>query len=57
MFVRIYRKPDVAKMVGLSRMTLYAMFAEGIRPIEVKIGPRGGRPSRMFAVNPALLSS
>ncbi|MEL0439218.1 DUF3987 domain-containing protein [Phycobacter sp. K97] len=27
-----------------------------IRPIEIEVGPRGGRPSRMFAVNPALLS-
>ncbi|OWY15560.1 DNA-binding protein [Thioclava sp. F34-6] len=37
---RIYRRPDVEKLVGLSRSTLYAMMAEGSFPKPVKLGKR-----------------
>ena len=40
MTVRIYRRPDVEKLVGLSRSTLYAMMAEGSFPKPVKLGKR-----------------
>ena len=40
MTVRIYRRPDVEKLVGLSRSTLYAMMAEGNFPKPVKLGKR-----------------
>lgn len=37
---RIYRRPDVEHMVGLSRSTLYAMMAEGTFPKPIKLGKR-----------------
>ena len=37
---RIYRRPDVENLVGLSRSTLYAMMAEGTFPKPVKLGKR-----------------
>jgi len=37
---RIYRRPDVEKLIGLSRSTLYAMMAEGTFPKPVKLGKR-----------------
>ncbi|MBE9477448.1 MAG: AlpA family phage regulatory protein [Proteobacteria bacterium] len=37
---RIYRRPDVEKLIGLSRSTLYAMMAEGAFPKPVKLGKR-----------------
>jgi len=37
---RIYRRPDVEKMIGLSRSTLYVMMAEGTFPKPVKLGKR-----------------
>ncbi|WP_295533774.1 AlpA family transcriptional regulator [uncultured Thioclava sp.] len=40
MQTRIYRRPDVEKLVGLSRSTLYAMMAEGSFPKPVKLGKR-----------------
>ncbi|MEL0439215.1 helix-turn-helix transcriptional regulator [Phycobacter sp. K97] len=40
MHVRIYRRPDVEKMVGLSRSTLYAMIAEGTFPKPIKLDKR-----------------
>ncbi|MCK4712808.1 MAG: AlpA family transcriptional regulator [Marinosulfonomonas sp.] len=40
MHKRIYRRPDVEKLTGLSRSTLYAMMAEGAFPKPVKLGKR-----------------
>ncbi len=40
MTVRIYRRRDVEKLVGLSRSTLYAMMAEGSFPKPIKLGKR-----------------
>lgn len=40
MQVCIYRRPEVEKLVGLSRSTLYAMMAEGSFPKPVKLGKR-----------------
>lgn len=37
---RIYRRPDVERLIGLSRSTLYAMMAEGSFPKPVKLGKR-----------------
>lgn len=37
---KIYRRPDVETMVGLSRSTLYAMIAEGTFPKPIKLGKR-----------------
>jgi len=37
---RIYRRPDVEHLTGLSRSTLYAMMAEGSFPKPVKLGKR-----------------
>jgi len=37
---RIYRRPDVEKMIGLSRSTVYLMMAEGTFPKPVKLGKR-----------------
>ncbi|MCK8485545.1 AlpA family phage regulatory protein, partial [Aliiroseovarius sp. S2029] len=33
---KIYRRPDVEQLVGLSRSTLYAMMAEGTFPKPIK---------------------
>ena len=38
--VRVYRRPQVERMVGLSRSTLYAMMAEGTFPQPVRLGRR-----------------
>ena len=40
MHERIYRRPDVEQLVGLSRSTLYAMMADGAFPKPVKLGKR-----------------
>jgi prophage regulatory protein len=37
---RIYRRPQVETLVGLSRSTLYAMMAEGTFPKPVRLGRR-----------------
>lgn len=37
---RILRRPEVEKLVGLSRSTLYAMMQEGAFPKPVKLGKR-----------------
>ncbi|GHE95122.1 AlpA family phage regulatory protein [Aliiroseovarius zhejiangensis] len=37
---KIYRRPDVEQLVGLSRSTLYAMMAEGTFPKPIKLGKR-----------------
>lgn len=37
---RIFRRPDVEILTGLSRSTLYAMMAEGTFPKPVKLGKR-----------------
>ncbi len=40
MFTKILRRPDVERITGLSRSTLYAMMAEGTFPKPVKLGKR-----------------
>lgn len=40
MHERIYRRPDVEQLVGLSRSTLYAMMADGAFPKPVRLGKR-----------------
>ncbi len=42
---KIYRRPDVEQLVGLSRSTLYAMMVKGTFPKPIKLGKRalGGR--------------
>lgn len=40
MALRILRRPDVERITGLSRSTLYAMMAEGAFPKPVKLGKR-----------------
>ncbi|MFX0546503.1 helix-turn-helix transcriptional regulator [Roseovarius sp. S1116L3] len=37
---KVYRRPDVEGITGLSRSTLYAMMAEGTFPKPVKLGKR-----------------
>lgn len=37
---RIFRRPDVEQLVGLSRSTLYAMMAEGSFPKPLRLGKR-----------------
>lgn len=37
---QVYRRPDVERITGLSRSTLYAMMAEGTFPKPVKLGKR-----------------
>lgn len=37
---RIFRRPDVEQMVGLSRSTLYATMAEGTFPKPLRLGKR-----------------
>lgn len=36
----IYRRPEVERITGLSRSTLYAMMADGSFPKPVKLGKR-----------------
>ena len=36
----IFRRPDVERITGLSRSTLYAMIAEGDFPKPVRLGKR-----------------
>ncbi|MCZ4354847.1 AlpA family phage regulatory protein [Roseovarius aestuarii] len=36
----IKRRPDVERIIGLSRSTLYAMMAEGAFPKPIKLGKR-----------------
>ena len=40
MTVKILRRPEVEKIVGLSRSTLYAMMAENTFPKPIKLGKR-----------------
>jgi prophage regulatory protein len=40
MFIKILRLPDVEKIVGLSRSTIYSMIADGTFPKSVKLGKR-----------------
>jgi prophage regulatory protein len=37
---RIFRRPDVEQLVGLSRSTIYAMMAEGSFPKPLRLGKR-----------------
>lgn len=37
---KIYRRPDVETLVGLSRSTIYAMIADGTFPKPIKLGKR-----------------
>ncbi len=37
---KIYRRPDVESLVGLSRSTIYAMIADGTFPKPIKLGKR-----------------
>lgn len=37
---KIYRRPDVEALVGLSRSTIYAMIADGTFPKPIKLGKR-----------------
>lgn len=48
---KIYRRPAVQEMVGLSRSTLYAMIAQGRFPAPVKLSSRavGWRQSDLTA--------
>jgi prophage regulatory protein len=36
----VYRRPEVERITGLSRSTLYAMMADGSFPKPVKLGKR-----------------
>ncbi len=38
--VRILRLPEVIKMTGLSRGTIYGKIRSGDFPIQLKLGPR-----------------
>jgi len=40
MTINVYRRPDVERITGLSRSTLYAMMAEGNFPKPIKLGKR-----------------
>ena len=40
MSIKILRRPEVEKIVGLSRSTLYAMMAENTFPKPIKLGKR-----------------
>lgn len=40
MIIKILRLPEVEKIVGLSRSTIYSMIAEGTFPKPVKLGKR-----------------
>lgn len=40
MTTSIFRRPDVERITGLSRSTLYAMISEGDFPKPVKLGKR-----------------
>ncbi len=48
---KIYRRPDVEALVGLSRSTIYAMIADGSFPKPIKLGKRavGWRRSDVLA--------
>jgi len=48
---RIYRRPDVEALTGLSRSTLYAMMSRGQFPKPVRLGLRavGWRERDLFA--------
>ena len=37
---KIYRRPDVESLVGLSRSTIYAIIADGTFPKPIKLGKR-----------------
>jgi prophage regulatory protein len=37
---KIYRRPDVESLVGVSRSTIYAMIADGSFPKPIKLGKR-----------------
>ena len=40
MTLTVFRRPDVERITGLSRSTLYAMIAEGEFPKPIKLGKR-----------------
>ncbi|NVO55010.1 AlpA family transcriptional regulator [Rhodobacteraceae bacterium B1Z28] len=48
---KIYRRPDVETLVGLSRSTIYAMIADGTFPKPIKLGKRavGWRQSEVLS--------
>lgn len=37
---RFLRRPDVEKITGLSKSTIYAKMANGEFPAQIKLGPR-----------------
>lgn len=49
---KIYRRPDVESLVGLSRSTIYAMIADGSFPKPIKLGKRavGWRQSDVLSL-------
>ncbi|MBU3261729.1 AlpA family transcriptional regulator [Roseovarius sp. PS-C2] len=51
MLPKTLRRPDVERITGLSRSTLYAMMAEGEFPKPIKLGKRavGWRESDIAA--------
>ena len=52
---RILRLPDVKRLSGLSRSTIYARVAQGLFPKPILLGPRmiGWREIEIAAVNAA----
>ncbi len=40
MTLKVYRRPDVERVTGLSRSTLYTMMAERTFPKPIKLGKR-----------------
>jgi prophage regulatory protein len=40
MVERILRRPDVEKLTGLSRSTIYSMISEGAFPRPIRLGKR-----------------
>lgn len=52
---RIFRFPEVKRVSGLSRSTIYLRIKEGLFPKPILLGPRmvGWRESEIAAVNAA----
>ncbi|WP_375573265.1 AlpA family phage regulatory protein [Seohaeicola saemankumensis] len=40
MLKEVYRRPEIERLTGLSRSTIYAMMAAGAFPRPVKLGKR-----------------
>lgn len=40
MTVHVYRRPEVERITGLSRSTIYSMIAEGTFPKPIKLSKR-----------------